>query len=185
MIEPDWKVASDSRPRLTFDAFRAAHEPTWAGFARARRLTHQEAQRAVDRLRERLRSNWEIALGEPTPAAYAWALLKEEMAGVTAERAANSLLQPQVIAQTWAAAVHAVAERMRIGTASWGEQLALYEAVLSLPERQQDVVLLKFGLGLADDRIADCLNTTQGSIRSTLRHARAKLDRKLSRRSGR
>jgi DNA-directed RNA polymerase specialized sigma24 family protein len=184
VTEPDWKVAPGSRPRLTFDAFCETHERAWAGFARARRLTKQEAERAVTLMREHLWETWDMALGEPIPASYAWSLLKEAMAVVTAERVAISVFQPRVIERTWSEAVRAAADKMAFGMVTWGQQLGVYEAVLSLPERQRDVVILKYCLDLPDERIAEYLNSTQGTVRTIVRQARARLDAKLRRRSG-
>ncbi|GAA1274237.1 hypothetical protein GCM10009665_72220 [Kitasatospora nipponensis] len=59
------------------------------------------------------------------------------------------------------------------------EQLGLFSAILELPERQHDVVVLKYCLELDDEKIAEYLGTQLPSLRSTLRHARRRLARSL------
>jgi RNA polymerase sigma-70 factor, ECF subfamily len=64
-------------------------------------------------------------------------------------------------------------ERPANGHASeWPE---LRAAVAALPERERQVVFLRYYAGLAQDDIASALDVRPGTVAATLNHARAKL----------
>ncbi|GAA1943002.1 sigma factor-like helix-turn-helix DNA-binding protein [Kitasatospora viridis] len=177
MTEPDWALAAGRHPRLTFAAFCETHELVWTRFARAGRLGEPDVRRVVTRTREHLWQAWPIALREHSTAAYAWRLLKEAIAVVTAERDAGGAREPAGDEQPWQEAACATVDRIGLRVRTWQEKLAVHDALGRLSERHHDVLVLSYGLGLPDRRIADYLDTTEADVRARLRRARATLER--------
>ena len=56
------------------------------------------------------------------------------------------------------------------------ESLSLYEAIGQLPPRQLDVMLLRFGQGFTAEEVTAALGITPAGVRSTVRHARRRLE---------
>jgi RNA polymerase sigma-70 factor (ECF subfamily) len=65
------------------------------------------------------------------------------------------------------------------GGAVAGEGTGLLEMVASLPERQREVVMLRFAEGLSLEEIARRLEVSVGTVKSRLHHALHKLRRVL------
>ncbi|MFB7664872.1 sigma factor-like helix-turn-helix DNA-binding protein [Kitasatospora sp. NPDC056138] len=167
------------RLRVTFEAFCVTHQCAWTGFARTQVGSEQDAAAVVDAMKEHLARNWALALRQEILAAYAWRLLKEHIADWLA--AAGDLRPALVQTAAFDAVVHHFRHRARIGPESLPEQIGLFTAILELPERQHDVVVLKYCLDLDDEKIAEYLGTPLATLRSNLRHARRRLARTLGR----
>ncbi|GAA2229163.1 MULTISPECIES: sigma-70 family RNA polymerase sigma factor [Kitasatospora] len=184
MNENDWAVRP-SRPRLTFEAFCETHERAWTGFARARLRDGADAARAVATMKDHLWSHWDLALRQAVPACYAWMLIKEHVADALADAVLKEArLPPESTVPDWARVVRHFADQARISLESLEEREDLYEAIRRLPERQHDVVVLRYLLGLQDARIADYLGITEANVRSTASQAVKRLARVLGREAG-
>ncbi|WP_404870037.1 RNA polymerase sigma factor [Kitasatospora griseola] len=179
-VDPEFGLAAPQRrDQLTFDAFCETHEQAWLAAARACRLSDEQAHAVVDAVRDWLWGDWQMLLREPAPAASAWRVLKEEISraglAATADRDQHG---PQ---DQWRVAIRTAMHRMHMGFAS--DVLGTYEAILSLPERQQDVIILRYALDLRDETVAEYLDSTVVTVRSHARHAESRLKEKLARRN--
>ncbi|GLW70993.1 hypothetical protein Kpho02_32920 [Kitasatospora phosalacinea] len=175
-MDPDLGlVVGQRRDQLTFDAFCETHEQSWFATAQVWRLSEERARAVVDALRHWLWGEWQMLLREPEPMAEAWRVLKVEIArAVAAVEAGGHVCEPQ---ERW---FRTAAERMRLTVRAGQDDRRIYEAVLSLPERQQDVVVLQYVLDLPEQTVAAYLGSTTGTVRSTARRARDRLESKLA-----
>ncbi|MBO1418023.1 RNA polymerase sigma factor [Streptomyces sp. FH025] len=167
-----------ARLTLTFDAFCVTHERAWLGFVRTQvGYRDNGPELVVAATKDHLHRNWPVALRQEIPAAYAWRLLKEHLA---AWRAAQS--EPVAVQ---AAAMDAVIDHFRrqarISLESLPERIGLLTAILELPERQHDSVVLKYCLDMDDEEVASYLGTPVATLRSNLRHARRRLAHAIGR----
>ncbi|MFI9785497.1 RNA polymerase sigma factor [Kitasatospora sp. NPDC051984] len=167
------------RDQLTFDAFCETHEQAWLGAARACRLSDEQAHAVVDAVRDWLWGDWQMLLREAAPAASAWKVLKDEIA--KAGLAATATGDEHWPHDQWRVAIRTAMHRMRMEFTP--DVLGTYEAILSLPERQQDVIILRYALDLRDETVAEYLGSTVGTVRSNARHAEDRLKEKLARRN--
>ncbi|MFJ1757261.1 sigma-70 family RNA polymerase sigma factor [Kitasatospora sp. NPDC088134] len=170
-------VVAPDRRTLVLEAFCATHGRAWTAFARARGLTPRQAEAVTEALRERLAACLEEVMGTAVPAAEAWRYLKEEIAA-----AAFAAPPPGPL---WKEAVRAALERMRINLGIWVDEYGTYEAILGLPERQQEVIVLRYMLDLPSATIAEYLDTTVENVTALAYRGRNRLEQKLRRRSGR
>ncbi|WP_051969217.1 sigma factor-like helix-turn-helix DNA-binding protein [Kitasatospora azatica] len=165
-----------ARLKLTYDAFCATHEGAWSRFV-CTQVGERDGAPAlvVAAAKDHLHRNWAIALRQEIPAAYAWRLLKEHLAAWLATQS-----QP-VVLQT--AALDAVIDHFgcqaRLSLETLPEKSGLMTAILELPERQHDSVVLKYCLDMDDQEVADYLGTSLPTLRSNLRHARRRLARAI------
>ncbi|MGW4378924.1 RNA polymerase sigma factor [Kitasatospora sp. NPDC004531] len=183
-------AAPQRRDQLTFDAFCETHEQAWLAAARACRLSEERAHAVVDAVRDWLWGDWQMLLREPAPAASAWRVLKEEIARAglaesaehaeSAEQAGPAGSDPE---DEWRAAIRTAMHRMRLTMEFAPDVNGTYEAILSLPERQQDVIILRYALDLRDETVAEYLDSTVVTVRSHARHATDRLKEKLARRN--
>lgn len=168
---------ADARLQLTLEAFCETHEGAWQAFARTQVGGEQDAVAVVERMKAHLERNWTLALRQEIPAAYAWRLLKEHVAGWMLQTGRR---QPALLET---AAFDSVIRSFRGRTwASLGglpEELGVYHALLGLPERQHDVVVLKYVLDMDEEEIAQYLGRPAAAVRSHLRNARRSLSRSL------
>ncbi|MFJ8444368.1 RNA polymerase sigma factor [Kitasatospora griseola] len=164
--------------QLVFEAFCKTHEAAWKAFALARGLTAKQAAKATGELRTRLWQCWDDVLRRPVPAAEAWKLLKEEIATATATATPQAAPAP-----AWKKAIRAALHRMKINMGVWIDEYGTYEAILALPERQQETIIMRFMLELPDEVIAEYLDSTVPNVRSNISHGCSRLEQKLKRRS--
>ena len=59
-------------------------------------------------------------------------------------------------------------------------ELGLYTAIAHLPERQYDIVVLRYVLGYTDEQISYCTGIKISTVRSNARHAKRRLARELN-----
>ncbi|MFE9426526.1 sigma factor-like helix-turn-helix DNA-binding protein [Kitasatospora sp. NPDC006697] len=167
-----------ARLKLTFDAFCRTHERAWTGFARTQVGTGQDsAALVVGAMKEHLRGNWALALRQEIPAAYAWRLLKEHIATWLAAQSQPAALQTAAMD----AVIGHFCRQARWSLENLPEQIGLLTAILDLPERQRDIMVLSYCLDLDDDEAAAFLGTPAATLRSNRRHARRRLARAIGR----
>ncbi|MFJ3217769.1 RNA polymerase sigma factor [Kitasatospora sp. NPDC086801] len=174
--ENDWTVRPQQR--LTFDAFCETHEPVWRGLVRAhlhdRALVDQVTGAAKDALWHR----WALALRESAPAAYAWRILKEQLAA-PAHQGPWGGHPPRTVVPDWVAALHGAGVEVGVDLAAPEGRAALYRAVLRLSDRQYDVVVLEHHVGVDTATIAAYLDIAAANVRTTSNQAIGKLRRLL------
>ncbi|MEV5597021.1 sigma-70 family RNA polymerase sigma factor [Streptomyces sp. NPDC052496] len=152
--------------------FRAFHQLYRAGYIRYAELhleSRADAEEAVDLAFEQLSLCWRTVLEQPVPEAYAWRVVKNR----TIDHARARGRRP-VVVDVAAFETHSLRHSLDpIGELE--ESLTLYQAVAALPERQRDVMLLRYALGYATKETARLMGITEAGVRSTTRHARRRL----------
>ncbi|MFJ7147591.1 sigma-70 family RNA polymerase sigma factor [Streptomyces sp. NPDC100445] len=169
-------TARTGRLALTFDAFHAYHRKLWMRFAHTQVGSRPAAETVVDAACLRLRNAWPHALAQESVPRYAWTVLKEEVHRWLTERG----LPPQVGDAAYLTAVqklllHEMRDELRVIS----QEIGLYAAISTLPERQYDVTMLRFLLGMEEPEVADYLGIDVATVRSHIRHARRSLARQL------
>ncbi|MDT0414714.1 sigma factor-like helix-turn-helix DNA-binding protein [Streptomyces sp. DSM 41982] len=167
--------------RVTFDAFCETHERAWSGFALARLREEGMAREVVARTRERVQLRWSWLMRQAVPALHAWGFLKEEIVAALAEHQVSADTAP---APDWVESVRGATVRALDLAESHGSHEELYAAIRRLSERRHDVIVLRYVLNLPDADIADYLNTTETTVRSTASQALNRLARILDGRQG-
>ncbi|MCC9305823.1 hypothetical protein LN042_01645 [Kitasatospora sp. RB6PN24] len=166
-----------ARLRLTFEAFRDLNDRVWTGFARTQVGDHGDADRlVVQGMAEHLRQNWQLALRQEMPAAYAWRLLKEHIAAWLAAQSRPAVVQTVALD----AVLDRFCKRAGLGPADLpDERIALLAAMQELPERQLDTMILTYCLDQDDTATAGYLGMPAAGLRSHRRHARRRLARAI------
>ncbi|MFH9352292.1 RNA polymerase sigma factor [Kitasatospora sp. NPDC017646] len=162
------------RPDLTYAAFCETHEPAWHALALTRTGSRSDALLVVEAVKADLARCWPQVLRFAEPAAYAWRLANRHVGDwVTADEPV------EVEAVTFAAVIGAFKQVADGLLHSEADEVRLYAAILELPDRQRDVVILRYLLGLHARVIAAYLGRPVATVHSNLRHARERLARRL------
>jgi RNA polymerase sigma factor (sigma-70 family) len=163
--------------KVTFEAFHEYHRRLWMRYAHTQ-VGRQAAEGVVHRAFARLRQSWDRALVQESVPRYAWALLKEEVDHWLDQRQ----LEPQLAGNAGferaiqQLLLHEMCDKFSV----LSEEIGLYSAIAELPERQQDVVVLRYVLSCTETETADFLGMGTATVRSHVRHAREALARKLN-----
>ncbi|GAA3001093.1 hypothetical protein GCM10010519_36870 [Streptomyces lactacystinicus] len=175
-------AGSDRAPRsdpelrlgLAYAAFCETHEPAWHALALTRIGNRSDAELVVGAVKSDLARCWPQVLRFEEPAAYAWRLANRHVSDwVAAEEPV------EVEAVTFAAVIGAFKQVAKGLLHSEADEVRLYAAILELPDRQRDVVILRYLLGLHVKVIAAYLGRPVATVHSNLRHARERLARRL------
>lgn len=162
-------------PKLPAD-FRAFHQLYRACYVRWAEIhlgSRADAEEAVDRAFEQLAIDWIQVLRQPVPEAYAWKVVKNRTIDVARARGRRPSVVDFAIFET--RALHQAVDP--IGELE--ESLSIYQAISQLPERQFDVIVLRYCLGYNTAEIADVMGITVAGVRSTARYARRRLKQVL------
>ncbi|HJD82768.1 sigma-70 family RNA polymerase sigma factor [Kitasatospora aureofaciens] len=169
-------VQVEAVPRLdiTYAAFCETHEPAWHALALTRIGSQADALLVVEAVKADLARCWSQVLRFEEPAAYAWRLANRHVGDWVATD------EPvEVEAVTFAAVIGAFKQVAAGLLQSEADEVRLYAAILELPDRQRDVVILRYLLGLHAKVIAAYLGRPVATVHSNLRHARERLARRL------
>ncbi|MEV3874213.1 sigma factor-like helix-turn-helix DNA-binding protein [Streptomyces sp. NPDC049906] len=161
---------------VTFAAFHELHYGLWMRYARVQ-VGRDAAERVVDRAFQHLRTGWEQALLQESVPRHGWALLKEEVDAWLQARGRGPQLAECLGFDR--AVQRLLTDEAGDRFAVLGEEIRLYGAIAELPERQQDVIVLRYVLACTDEETADFLGIETATVHSHLRRARHGLSRKL------
>jgi RNA polymerase sigma factor (sigma-70 family) len=118
--------------------------------------------------------HWPHVMRQECPEAYGWAVLKHLLGQ---RRQALGMGSALVETATFeAVSLRAAQEQLE----AMEGKLGLYAAIGRLPERQCDVIVLRYVLGYPDARTALIMGITEGSVRSNVRFAKRRLARELN-----
>jgi RNA polymerase sigma-70 factor (ECF subfamily) len=157
-----------------FLAFHQLYRSAYVRWAELHLGTRAAAEEAVDHAFTHLAAEWRQVLRHDSPAGRAWEILKRH----TAE-AARAAGRP-VGAVDAAAAFDTHALRTAVDpVGELAETLSVYRAIGDLPERQRDVIVLRYCLGYDVRETADILGVSEPGVRSTARYARHRLQELL------
>jgi RNA polymerase sigma factor (sigma-70 family) len=158
---------------VDFAAFHQMHRPAYVRWAQAHLRNRADAEEAVDCAFEQLALSWRQVLSMENPAAYAWRVMKNRTIDAARARGRRPALMDTAAFET-AALCGAVDPIDQLE-----ENLSLYRAISELPERQQDVVVLRYCLDYTVSEVADHLGISDAGVRSTARHAKRRLQEAL------
>ncbi|WP_082346010.1 RNA polymerase sigma factor [Kitasatospora sp. MY 5-36] len=172
--DPGLRSDPELRLGLPYAAFCETHEPAWRALALTRIGSQSDAELVVTAVKADLARCWSQVLRFEEPAAYAWRLANRHVADWVASE------EPvEVEAVTFAAVIGAFKQVAKGLLHSEADEVRLYAAILELPDRQRDVVILRYLLGLHVKVIAAYLGRPVATVHSNLRHARERLARRL------
>ncbi|MEU1792126.1 sigma-70 family RNA polymerase sigma factor [Streptomyces sparsogenes] len=157
---------------VDFRAFVSQHHRAYLRYAHVQLGGREEAVLAVEDVFVQLAQDWSFALRQPSVEAYALAALKENIAQRLEDRQRGTAL---VETAAFAAVRGTTRERLQALESSLG----LYAAISRLPERQYDVVVLRFVLGYPMATVAHVMGVSRSTVRSHIRGARRRLARDL------
>ncbi|WP_255951287.1 RNA polymerase sigma factor [Streptomyces odontomachi] len=156
-------------PELPVD-FSAFHEMFHDRYVRyARTLVHNrhDAEEVADATFEQLYRKWDQILASENPARYAWRVLRNKAIDHCRARNRRPLIDAAFDVEALREAVDPIRQIE--------ESLALCHALGELPERQHDVMVMQYLVGLPVNSVADVLGITPAAVRSTARHAKRHL----------
>ncbi|WP_254407440.1 RNA polymerase sigma factor [Streptomyces sp. GMY02] len=161
------------RLELTFDAFDSHHHTLWLRYAHSQVGSRAAAEEVVDAACARLLEHWQHVLSQASVSRYAWAVLKEEVAWWLDDHGARPAL-------VGTAAFQAAVRKLFLNEtldqfAVLQGEMGLYGAISRLPERQYDVIVLRYVLQIPDEEVAEYMGIEVATVRSHIRHARRRL----------
>lgn len=165
------------RLSLTFEAFHDTHHQAWLRFAHLQVGSRPAAEHVVEAAAAHLARNWPHVLKQEAMQAYAWAVLKEHVARWLTERRRPAAALVETAA--FASAVTRMLDLTRERFAVLESRIGLYAAISRLPERQYDVIVLRYVLGYSDPKVAWFLGMKETTVRSHVRWAKRRLSKEL------
>lgn len=165
--EDEHTSLADALP-VDFTAFVLQRQPAYLRYAHLFLGTREEAQDVVEEALANLLRTWRRALSQASIDAYALSELKEAIG----RRLAITGRQPAIVET---AAFTAARETIRDQLHALESTLGLYSAIARLPERQLDVILLGFVVGLPLPQVAQLMGVCDGTVRTHLHAARRRL----------
>jgi RNA polymerase sigma factor (sigma-70 family) len=163
------------RLALTFEAFHDTYHKQWLRYAHLHAGTRSAAIEIVQQTSLQLVAAWPHALRQESVPHYAWTVLKEQLAGWLPAHG-------RPVALTETAAFDAVSRALRDfqeGVAVLEEKIGLFSAISRLPERQRDVIVLRYAIGYDNGQVAELLGLRESTVRSHVSHAKRKLAAEL------
>lgn len=154
--------------RKSFWAFHEDRHKLYLRFAYLELGSDGDAEEAVDLTFEKIMGCWRRMLGMEHPERYAWTILKRRI--IDQQRARRRRPEPADVA-AFEAALGDGADAYEVLTGT----IHFYTAVRRLSERQRDAVVLYYGLDCDTRETARVMGCDEGTVRSQLRRARARL----------
>jgi RNA polymerase sigma factor (sigma-70 family) len=161
---------------LTFEAFHDTYHRAWLRFAHLQVGDRAAAEAIVQDLCTQLACDWTHVLKQGSVQSYAWALLKEHVAFWLYEHNRQVAL---VETAAFAAAITRMLRLTRERFAILEGEIGLYAAIARLPERQYDVIVLRYVLGYPDSEVGALLGVKEPTVRSHVRFAKRRLSAEL------
>lgn len=162
-----------------FRAFHQLYRAVYVQWAELHLESRHDAEEAVDLAFEQLAIAWTHVLSQPVPEAYAWKVVKNRT--IDAARARNR----RPVVTDLAAFETQVLRHTADPIGELEHSLSIYQAINALPERQCDVIVLRYCLGYDTATTARILGITEAGVRSTARYAKHRLRQTLGLEDGR
>ncbi|QMU76640.1 sigma-70 family RNA polymerase sigma factor [Streptacidiphilus sp. PB12-B1b] len=165
------------RETLTLNAFVTYHHKLWLRYATLQVVDGRQAAQLVRQVCEQLAQEWDEVLLKPSVPQYAWTVLKDHTAAWLGERSRTPVVPDT---KEFRDAISRLLLREATGEFDVLEsELGLYGAIAELPERQYDVITLRYAFDMADHDIAATLGITAETVRSHAMRAKRRLAVKL------
>ncbi|MFJ3221695.1 RNA polymerase sigma factor [Kitasatospora sp. NPDC086801] len=174
--DDEWAAVRPTH-RVSYRAFCESREATWRGVAWARLHDQELVDQAVHSIRRELRQDWLGALSQPDIEAHAWMIAKRCIAD---REMSTGQAPPRTVVPDWIVAIRRAHVQARISLENLDNDYEeLYKAILRLPERQYDMIVLRYMLDIDYPRTAAYLGITETNARSATSQGLAKLRRLL------
>ncbi|MGW3071380.1 RNA polymerase sigma factor [Kitasatospora sp. NPDC001132] len=174
--DDEWAAVRPTH-RLSYRPFCERHEKAWRAVARARLHDPELVDQAIRAVRRELRQNWVGVLSQPDVEAHAWMIAKRCIAD---RELSTGQTPPRAVLPDWAVAIRRAHAQARISLENLDNDYeALYKAILRLPERQYDMIVLRYMLEIDYPLIATYLGITETNARTTTSQGLARLRRLL------
>jgi len=158
-----------------FELFYREYQEVWRAYAYAQTGSLEAADQIVDDVTAQLADLWACASGPDDVERYAWALLKTTIVRWLNDRQTRSAFVETLVFDRTALAMDYVRERFNLIE----ESLSLYTAVSRLPEREYDVIVLRYVLGYSTAQAAAVLGIDARGVNRSIRSAKRHLTREL------
>ncbi|MDH6115022.1 RNA polymerase sigma factor (sigma-70 family) [Kitasatospora sp. MAP12-15] len=166
------------RPGVTFSAFHEYHHKLWLRYAHTQVGHRAAALTVVEDACSYLLEHWEHALEQESVPEYAWTVLKEHVQGWLDERGLHPVLVGTAAFRS--AIGKLLIHELRDQFTLLESELGLYNAIAALPDRQYDVIVVRYVLGYPDEEVAQYLGIGAATVRSHVRHAKRRLSKDLN-----
>ncbi|MHC5903419.1 RNA polymerase sigma factor [Streptomyces sp. S6] len=171
--------SSDVMPPA-FWAFHELYHQAYFEYAHIQLGDREAADALVDQTFVILAVIWSEVTRQENVAAYAWALLKERVATELQAQgrdpsARETLAFERAIRAACTPILGDFRSRFRAQITELEDGMGLYAAMARLPERQFDVMVLRYALGFTTRQIAMVMGVCDATVRSTCRSAKRQL----------
>lgn len=154
---------------LDFAAFHQMHRPGYVREAERWLRSRADAEDAVDDAFVQLAEEWPHILRAENPAAYAWRVVKHRVIDHARARGRRATLMDTAVFET--VTLTGAEDAFEVIE----QNLRLFHAIEALPERQRDIVRLRYCEGYTIAEVADHLGISEAGVRSHERYARRRL----------
>ncbi|WP_407555291.1 sigma-70 family RNA polymerase sigma factor [Streptomyces sp. Pv4-95] len=169
-------VRESQRIPVAFWGFHDRFKRAYRKYAELHLGDERLAGRVVHTVFLNLLRGWPRLMEEASPAASAWAHLKEAVDDVLIAQGRDSAMAETAVFHRVA---RAVLEDARDEFAAMESSVGLYPAIARLPGRQFDVMVLHYVLGCTTAKTASIMGITDATVRSHRLHARNRIGREL------
>lgn len=171
-VVPAPRMLPDRRLAVTYEAFHDSEYKSWVRYALLHTGSREAAEEIAGAVSFRLAVTWLDVLRQESVPACTWRILKEQVAGWLSAH-------ERCVTLAGAAAFEAVSSALCDGEVCsvppTGSREALFSAISRLPERQRDVIVLRYGLGYDDELVAELLGLGRSTVRSCGRAAKRRI----------
>ncbi|WP_051755583.1 RNA polymerase sigma factor [Kitasatospora purpeofusca] len=177
------RPAPDPAPLpISFTAFHDLHAQRYTDYAFAHLGDPAVVCDLVDDVFVALADRWHRVLAQPSPAAYAWALLRRVVEAECLRRAEHlALIEEAAFAYVLIERAKRLLEQVdECMVEDLGIGISVARAIQKLPGRQHDVVVLRFLAGYTPTHIAEVMGIEEGTVRSLVSQARTRLKTRLA-----
>ncbi|WP_330350769.1 sigma-70 family RNA polymerase sigma factor [Streptomyces sp. NBC_00582] len=168
-LRPTGNPRAPEKLPLDFSAFHQMHRPRYVREAERCLRCRADAEDAVDEAFVQLAREWPQILRTQNPAAYAWRVMKNRVVDHARARGRRATLMDTAVFET--VTLQGAEDAFEVIE----QNLRLFHAIAALPERQQDVIRLRYCEGYSTADVALHLGITEAGVRSTERYAKRRL----------
>jgi RNA polymerase sigma-70 factor (ECF subfamily) len=168
-LRPAGKPRAAEKLPLDFTAFHQMHRPIYIREAERCLRCRADAEEAVDEAFVQLALDWAQILRTDNPAAYAWRVMKNRVIDHARARGRRATLMDTAVFET--VTLQGAEDAFEVIE----QNLRLFRAISDLPERQRDVIRLRYCEGCSTAEVAFHLGITEAGVRSIERYAKRRL----------
>ncbi|MGW2911695.1 sigma-70 family RNA polymerase sigma factor [Streptomyces asoensis] len=168
-LRPSGNPRAPEKLPLDFSAFHQMYRPLYVREAERCLRCRADAEEAVDEAFVQLARQWPRILRAENPATYAWRVMKNRVIDHARARGRRATLMDTAVFET--VTLQGAEDAFEVIE----QNLRLFRAISALPERQRDVIRLRYCEGCSTADVAFQLGITEAGVRSTERHAKRRL----------